>query len=197
MNASFYRRLWAFITDMFILGLVITMSLQLFSGINKGSISLLNEDLKSINRQLIEDEIEMKDYIYQYADITKKVDKLEIVDNLLNFIYIIMLFVYIPFFLKGQTLGMKLAKIKVVKSNGDKARMLDYLFRSLLIYMLGYLLITITCLFLVSSLTYLIVSIISAILVFLLVIISTFMILYRNDQRGLHDILTRTKIIRI
>lgn len=197
MKASFFRRLLAYITDMFILGTIITLSLLFFSNGNVKNIETLNNEVNQINEQLLEEEITMENYIYRYAELNYQMDKMSVIDNILNTLYIILLFIYIPFLFHGQTLGMKLSKIKVVKENGLSATLNDYLFRSILIYSLGYLIITLALIYIVPSLTYFTISSILVILEFLLVFISIFMILYRHDQKGLHDILTKTKVMKI
>lgn len=183
--------------DMIILGMVITLSLMLFSNKNSENIGNLNNELDKINEQVLEEEITTENYFYRYAQINYQLDKTEVLDNILNTLYIIFLFIYIPFFLHGQTIGMKLFKIKVVKESGKQATLNDFLFRSLLIYSLGYLIITLAMIYLISSLAYLILSLILLISEFLLVIISAFMVSYRHDKKGLHDMFTKTKVIKI
>lgn len=197
MNASFSRRFLAYITDMIILGIVITFSLMLFSNGNTKNLEALNSGVSELNEQLLEEEITIENYINRYADLNYKIDKMEVIDNTLNALYIILLFIYIPFLLHGQTIGMKLTRIRIVKDSGKSSTLNDYLFRSILIYTLGYLIITLAVVYIVPSIMYFLISSILLILEFLLVFISTFMILYRHDQKGLHDILTKTKVIKI
>ncbi len=197
MNASFLRRLLAYFTDMAILGIIITFSLLLFSNGNAKNLETLSNEVNEVNEQLLEEEITMENYIYRYAELNYQIDKMSVIDNILNTLYIILLFVYIPFLLHGQTIGMRLSKIKIVKENGTPATLNDYLFRSILIYSLGYLFITLAVVYIVPSLAYFTISSILVILEFLLVFTSTFMILYRHDRKGLHDILTKTKLMKI
>ena len=66
--------------------------------------------------------------------------------------------------------------------------------RALLIDFLGYLLITLIIINFISGFPYFIIATILGILQFSLVIASSFMILYNKKQKGIHDILTKTKI---
>ena len=197
MNANFFRRFLAYFIDMIILGIVITFSLMLFSNKNSDNLITLNNEVREINEQLLEKEITSENYIYRYAELNYQIDKMEVIDNILNSLYIILLFVYVPFLLKGQTLGMKLIKIKIVKDNGLEANLNDFLIRSILIYSLGHLFITLAVIYILPSFIYFTISSSLLFLEFLLVFISVFMILYRHDRKGIHDILTRTKVIKI
>ncbi len=197
MNANFFRRFLAYFIDMIILGIVISFSLMLFSNKNSDNLITLNNEVREINEQLLEKEITSENYIYRYAELNYQIDKMEVIDNILNSLYIILLFVYVPFLLKGQTLGMKLIKIKIVKDNGLEANLNDFLIRSILIYSLGHLFITLAVIYILPSFIYFTISSSLLFLEFLLVFISVFMILYRHDRKGMHDILTRTKVIKI
>lgn len=197
MNANFFRRFLAYFIDMIILGMIITFSLMLFSNKNTENLITLNNEVREVNEQLLEKEITSENYIYRYAELNYQIDKMEVIDNILNSLYIILLFVYVPFLLKGQTLGMKLTNIRIVKEDGLEANLNDYLFRSVLIYSLGHLFITLAVIYVLPSFLYFTISSSLLFLEFLLVFISVFMILYRHDRKGIHDILTRTKVIKI
>ncbi len=197
MNANFFRRFLAYFIDMVILGMIITLSLMLFSNKNSENLITLNNEVREVNEQLLEKEITSENYIYRYAELNYQIDKMEVIDNILNSLYIILLFVYVPFILKGQTLGMKLTKIRIVKDDGLEATLNDHLFRSILIYSLGHLFITLAVIYVLPSFVYFTISSSLLFLEFLLVFISVFMILYRHDRKGIHDILTRTKVIKI
>lgn len=195
-NASISKRVIALIIDVLILGLVITTSLKFFTN-NEEVINSLNDQMSEINSLFIDEKIDLINYLKIYSNLVVSVDKYEVLPNMLNCIYIIFLFIYIPFFFKGQTIGMKFAEIKIVKENGDNANLWNFTCRCLIFYSLGYLIITLSLLYLVPSLYYFITSLFLIFLEFLLVIISVFMIIYRHDRKGLHDILTKTKVVKV
>jgi uncharacterized RDD family membrane protein YckC len=51
--------------------------------------------------------------------------------------------------------------------------------------------------YLLPSKTYFVIISITGFIQLTLVIISTFMVLYRKDKRGLHDLLGKTKVVTI
>lgn len=197
MNANFFKRFLAYLVDIIIFGVIVTLSLNLFSNSYKNNIEVLNDEIVEINELVIEEEITFKNYIYRYAELIMQIDQMQALITILNVIFALLLFVFIPFFLHGRTIGMFITGIKVVKENDDSASLNLLFFRSLLIYSLGYLLIILGIMYFVPSICYLITSSILIILEFLLVIISGFMILYRNDRRSLLDIITKTKVVKI
>lgn len=197
MNASFIRRFLAYLIDIIIFGIIITLSLKLFSNSYGNNLKVLNDEMTEINDLVIENEISLKNYVYRYAELTKQIDQIEALNTILNIIFALLLFVFIPFLLHGRTIGMMITKIKLVKENNERASLNTLFFRSLLMYSLGYLLVVLGIMYFVPSICYFITSSILIILEFLLAIISSFMILYRNDRRGLQDIITRTKVIKI
>ena len=84
MNASFFRRLLAYAMDMVVLGIIITLSLSFFSNGNAKNIETLNKEVNEINEQLLEEEITMENYIYRYAELNYQIDKMSVIDNILN-----------------------------------------------------------------------------------------------------------------
>ena len=102
-------------------------------------------------------------------------------------------FVLIPYINKGSTIGKMLFKIKVDKQDG-KLKITDLLIRSFIINGNLYLLILLILLPFVNSLLYFTIENILGIMQIIVVIISGFMVLYKKDNLGLHDILTKTVV---
>ena len=88
-------------------------------------------------------------------------------------------------------------KIRVVALDGTNATMNQLIVRSLIIHFLGYALVALGLIFILNQNYYFLVATFFNLCEYLLVIISIFMLLYRRDQRGLHDIITKTKVVQI
>lgn len=144
-----------------------------------------NDIVEEVNEEF--DEI-AKDYIYILS-------KKGISNSIITLTCTLVYFGVIQYFLKGETIGKKLFKLKVVSANNKKLNILNYLLRSLIIN--DILLNTIGILFLAfatkavylkaDSLITTLVSVVEAVIIFL--------VLTREDQRGLHDLLFNTKVI--
>lgn len=136
-----------------------------------------------------------KDYEKQYY-------KLEKYNISYNIIYIIVVFSYFVGFnviTNGATLGKKLLKLRIVnnKDKNDKVSVLSYIVRCILLYQpISYLFRLVTLNFLSVSDYYFVNNIVYNIHSYLEFIILTFMIV-RLDGRGLHDIISNTKVIML
>lgn len=197
MEATFKKRLLAYLIDLFILSFLVVIIISIFNIDNNGTLISLNKELTNIEEEYIESRITFNDYIKEYASINYMIDKQEFFVNIINAILIICLYILVPYFLDGQTIGKKILKIKIVKNNNKKLDLNTLIIRSILINYLGYMLITLGLIFILNSFSYFIVGLILTILELLLVIISSFMVLYKSEKRGIHDILVNTKVIDV
>lgn len=150
--------------------------------ISKGEYKIITKEL---NQKF--DDI-AKDYVYI-------LNKEGIYNSIITLVCTLLYFGVIQYFLKGQTIGKKLLKLKVVSSSDKKINILNYLLRSLIVN--DVFLNTIGLIFLAfaskniyqqaTNTLQVLVSIIEAIIIFL--------VLTREDGRGLHDLLCHTKVI--
>lgn len=192
MKVSFIKRLSAYIIDILIFSLIFGIFTMIIPENN--NVIVLNGQLSDLSESVLKSELTMTAYINQYAGIVHSLDKELFLTNLFNLVLMIGYFAVLPFYYNGQTLGKKLLKIKVVKDN-DELTMNDLLIRSIVINGLLFSLIGFALIFMVSDLTYLTIISILLIIQILLVIISIFMILYRHDKKGLHDLWCKTSVI--
>lgn len=160
------------------------------------NVKVLNLEMNSINELALKHDIGISTYIMRYAQIMQDLDKERILVNILNCIFIMIYFVIIPYFFDGQTVGKKIMKLKVVRRDGELLMLNDLIIRNLIINGLGFLLISLCLLYIVPSIAYLILTIILGILQIILVLISVFMVIYRRDNRGLHDVISNTGVVK-
>jgi len=175
-----YKRILSYIIDITIIFIIMCIINNLFSN---------NLELNILNEEYFEKIITFNEYIENYKIVIHQIDKQNIIINIMSIILTIISFVVIPFLCNGQTLGMKLFKIKINKPLLNKI-----LIRSLIINGLGYMTFMLIILYLVNDNLYFILMNLLSFLQIIVVIISVFMVLYRKDQRGLHDILSKTEI---
>lgn len=192
MKASFIKRLIAYIIDIIIFSLIFEIFTMIIPDNN--NIAVLNQQLSNLSESVLNEQLSLSAYFYQYSSIVHSIDKELFLSNLFNFILMIGYFVMLPFYYNGQTLGKKLLKIKIIKEQDDLS-INDLLLRNCVINGLLYSLICFALVFLVSDLTYLIIISILGFIQILLVIISVFMILYRKDKKGLHDLWCKTSVV--
>ena len=128
-------------------------------------------------------------------DISYSVSKNSIPTSILNIVITILYFVIFQYFNNGQTIGKRLLGIKIINKSKEKPTFTQILIRSIIIY--GFV-TTISSLVILSCCskevyfnTYTYLSSIESILILL----SFVVMLFREDKRGLHDLIAGTSVI--
>ena len=192
MKASFFKRMGAFVIDYFIVLVIVSL-------ITMGFNTNKNNDLNSQMNQLISDYQNEKITIDEYKDETYKLNyelqKENMTVNIVTITLYIGYFVVFATLNKGQTLGKKLLKIRVVNKNNDKPSIWNMLVRSLFIYnIISILFSTVAVNFLnINTFTYIYTTL--GYIEYFVIIISFFMVIYKKDGRGLHDMMAGTNVI--
>lgn len=195
MKSKFSNRFLAYLIDIIIVALVF-LCLNSFMPKNH-NISVLENEITDLRSSYLKKEIDTKVYFNRYALIRKNLDQQYIPSNLLNVIIILCYFVLVPYYWDGKTIGKKIFKLKIVKSEpNEKVSLNNYLVRSIINNGVLCFLISMSTVFLFDDSKYLLITIICGILQFLLVIISGFMIIYRHDKKGVHDLVSGTQVIK-
>lgn len=129
------------------------------------------------------------------AEYSYVLSKYGIYNTVITLVCTLLYFGVIQYFLKGQTIGKKLLRLKVVSASDKKINILNYLLRSLIVN--DILLNTIGTIFLMftSKKIYLQANSILTTLVSISEAIIIFLVVTREDGRGLHDLLFNTKVI--
>lgn len=193
MNKSnFGKRFVAYILDAIIVSLIFSVLTMLIKESN--NLINLNNQLNTISENFINKTITMKEYFNQYSSIEYLISKEMFLQNLFSLILMIGYFVILPYYYKGQTIGKKMLKIKIVKED-DKLTINDLALRSLLANGIAMTFIELALIFLIKDTAYFITISILSFVQFLLVITSVFMILYRKDKKALHDIVCKTLVV--
>lgn len=191
------KRIWAFFIDYLLVSLFLTMVYQ---------IRILNPNYEKYNEtyekytELISDLdsneylsfIESKDYKLINYDLSKYSISLVCI----NLIVYILYFGGFQFWNKGQTIGKKIMKIKLV-SKKDNLKLWQCLLRTVILYSILFEVIKVVVITFVSvNKFYFINNILSVASSFLFYTI-VLCILFRKDGRGLHDILCDTDVVLI
>lgn len=128
------------------------------------------------------------DYVYI-------LNKKGISNSIITLICMFLYFGIIQYFLKGETVGKKILKLKVVSASGQPLTILNYSLRTLIVN--NVLINAIGVIFLAysSKKVYLQANNILNLLTSIVEALIIFYVLSREDQRGLHDLLCNTKVI--
>lgn len=192
MSASASKRIIAYIID-FIFVSAILMIVSYFIPKNS-NVEFLNNDMNNLTEQVLNSEITFEAYAREYSLYLSSVDKENVIYNVTSVVVMLIYYVIVPVIFKA-TLGKYIMKLEIKHKDGKKLNLYNTFVRSCITEGMLYSLITIFLVQIVSSETYLINLIILGFIEFILVITSLFMILYKRDKRGLHDILSRSIVV--
>lgn len=148
-------------------------------------------EYKEITNKINEDTTNLtKDYNYILG-------KIAISDSIITIITTLLYFGVIQYILKGQTVGKKLLNLQVVSASKKELNIINYILRSLIIN--NVLLNAIGLIFLAysSKKIYLQADSTLSLLVSIVEAITIFLVMTREDKRGLHDLLFNTKVISL
>lgn len=191
MVVKFNRRLLAYIIDMlFIISITMIIS-SLFKDNN--NILEAEKQINVLNEEFIKSEIDFNEYFNNYAIYNYTIEKNNIPCLVINIIFVIFYFIILPKCTNGWTLGKYIMKIKI-KSNDKKLSIKQLIIRSSIMNGLCYLILSFIALLVLKNQNYFIVLTILGFLQILLVIISGFMVIYRQDSKGLQDLISKSTI---
>ncbi len=186
------KRIFAYLLDIFFVSLISSLIVMIpIFNYNAPAIqektnemydSLLNTGSSDPDEDIL---------IEKLYDLEKESSSLTVVTAFVTFIY----FGVIAFINNGQTLGKMITKLRVVPVKDNKLNPGLYIIRTLLITSIIPQIINIASLSLMNANTwYNLTGIVSQVQEFFFLIILGFMI-FRDDERGLHDIICQTKVI--
>lgn len=193
MKAKFFDRLTAYIIDVIIISLITSIIFTSIPTNNKE----LEKQLSSLQDEVLSNNITYEEFVDEYQDLYYKNKKDTMTQSAITLTITIAYFVIFQYMNKGQTIGKKLLHLRVVDNNTEKPlSIFKGLIRSLLIWNILSGTLGIVLIYILNKesyiTSYLIISSLESIFIF----ITAMLTLYRKDNRGLHDIIINSKVIR-
>lgn len=213
-KTSFVKRVIAYIFDFLIISIISSLLLYLLpkdrynkyaDDSNKLSAILSNVYNKNNNTYTsdvytnseVSENKTTNDYIKEFNELSYDMEK-EILDiNIVTIGISLLYYVVFAYYMNGQTIGKKVMKIKVTSANGKKIGLNNFLLRSIVVDQLLMKTVLIVMLMTLSKTNYISYSEdVSNVFSVILVLCFAFM-LYRQDGRGLHDLISNTVVVDI
>ncbi len=193
-KALFIQRFFAFLIDSIIV--IFASSLIASPFVDSSKISSLEDKSIKLMENFRENKVSNKEYLAEYMNISYELAKNEGIVSLVSVFFGLLLFVVVPLYNNGQTIGKKLLKIKII-SDKDDLNANQLIFRAFIANSLLINLLSVIILLFSSKNTYFYCYGLCNLIQYFITIISIFMILFRKDRKSVHDLLVKTSVIRI
>ena len=192
MKMSFFKRAMAQLIDLFIVGIIIGI---VSMGFSTTRVEKLDEQLYDVMDSYVEGEVSIKEYIGSYIDIMYDRMQASTINNLVYLVVCVGYFLIFQFLNKGATIGKKLLGIRVVSYDGSDVSFLQMFIRTSIINEIITMAMILILVMVSSGVTFFVFYNIISFIENIFVIICIFMVLYRGDGLGLHDIMSRSMVI--
>lgn len=190
----FFPRLIAYIIDILLVSVVCTGVMFLIPE-NKNYNKYVKE-YEKIQMDLIQEKITKDEYIHKAVDIVYDIDYSNVVSMIIEVVAIILYFIVFQFYNKGQTLGKKLMRLRVVSIDDKSITLNQIAYRSLIVNAIFVNILILAALLFLGRNYYYYISSCLQFIAGIIVFITLMMILFRKDGRGLHDVIVGTKVVQ-
>lgn len=207
MNKYVYRRISAFLIDIFLVTFISTIFSSIsyvnpFIGNYKVAYDEYREIYKSESESVLTNPTikNVVDYSNKMSKQIYKIDYSMLFNNIYYLVFSFLYFVLFAYFTNGQTLGKKLFKLKVVRQDGEKVKLSNLMLRTLLsgssIFMGVNIIVIIQLLLLMipQNQVYFYAILFSSMISYVIEIIGL-VLLFSKEHRSLDDIIGSTKVI--
>lgn len=193
------RRFGAYLIDLLIIGIIgAILSYIPMLNPNANEYEQTYQEVLSLYERYSNNEITLNEYETGYISLSYDLNRSNAVYTCFNLVLLLLYFVIVPVVMKGQTVGKKLLRLKVVSHQDEgNVGIVSYLVRAII---QNNILITVAQLGIIFYFTkdnyytiYNNVNMVGYILLYLIV----FLVLVRKDKRGLHDLVAGTKVISL
>ena len=187
-----FKRLSAYIIDIIIISFISSLLFSTFCPKRaEENTKVLQEMLISI-KTLGSSEASTDDELQELSyKLEKTTQPLTIIQISVTIVY----FIFLQYFMNGQTIGKRLFKIRIKQENEKKLVPSLFVLREVILLVIPTKIIQIICLMQMKMNNYLKVSSLIQNIHFIIYLAIIGTIIFREDEKGLHDIIAKTKVI--
>lgn len=189
------KRIIAFVIDIVIVSLVVSLINLLPLDPYKDKYKDAYEKYNEVVQKSTEDE--KNDYKDEIIELNYEVYKYRTYSSMFSATALILYFGVLPLVMNGQTLGKKIMKLRVVSNNEKKLNFWKYLIRIVILNNIWLSLINVGAVYVVSGVKFYYVTYVISMLSSLIYMLNLIMVMFRKDNRGLHDMIAGTKVILV
>ena len=189
------KRIIAFVIDIVIVSLVVSLINLLPLDPYKDKYKDAYEKYNEVVQKSTEDE--KNDYKDEIIELNYEVYKYRTYSSMFSATALILYFGVLPLVMNGQTLGKKIMKLRVVSNNEKKLNFWKYLIRIVILNNIWLSLINVGAVYVVNGVKFYYVTYVISMLSSLIYMLNLIMVMFRKDNRGLHDMVAGTKVILV
>lgn len=193
IKAMFSQRVLAFLIDLLLLSIICSL-ITMFVPVNDTAAKLYEEQNRVLEGY-VDGSVSMKEYVNQMVDLGYDISRQTVIVSIVTIVISLLYYVVYPCYNNGQTLGKKLMKIKIKKTNDTELSMNDLLIRSMINNSILVNIINVILVLFLSKNLYLSTSSLVSFIQYLVLIISLIMIAFTKNAQGLHDKVCKTEVV--
>ena len=167
-------------------------------GISTTKVESLNKQLLELENKAMSGEMTMEEFANQSTSIMYDLEKASLPSDIITVVIFIGYFIVFQYLNKGQTLGKKIFKIKIVEGKKKESpRLITVITRSMLIDMILMRLVIIVFAIALDSYGFVMIYGLFSMLYMMFIFACVFMMLFRKDKMSLHDMITHSNVVEV
>ncbi len=199
------KRVLAYIFDIFAISIIVgALAVSPMNPNSDAMTEMQNEYVEKIKEFEVYDEdsdsdkaasIDVDGFIEYYKDYMYEYNRLSVYEEVITLVCIILYYVVFAYFFDGQTVGKRIMRIKVVKKDSTRADIASLIIRAVILFRIPFSVLAQVLVFFINQESFVRLYAFLNVITFALNVAIIAMIIVREDKRGLHDILAKTKVI--
>ena len=193
MKATFFERIGSYLIDTIIVSFIFSLICLGFGNYTSNTEKLMQE----LDEKLIQETITQEEYLKEYKNLLYDYQKENVLQSGISVALTIAYYVIFQYMNKGQTIGKKLLNIRVVDKNTNKPiPILKGLLRSFILLSILSGTLSLLLLYILNKDIYFVSYAIILLIEGIFTLTTIMLVLYKQDKRGLHDIMANTIVIK-
>ena len=198
MKPTVFKRAGAYLLDLVIVTLIVSLLSYIpILNPNRVAFSEKYNELSNLYTQYSKNEISNDEYEEAYIPISYDMYRLNSNYVILDIVIVLLYFGVLPFFTGGQTIGKKLLNLRITSIDDNELTLVNYLLRALILNNIIISIMEITVVYTMKVDNFFNVYSNINLVGYIITYITLFMVIVKRDNRGLHDLVARTKVIKI
>ena len=193
-KASFKKRALAYIIDMFIVSIIISI---MSYNLNTTKVDKLNREANNLMKDYVNGEVSTDKYIKDYASINYDISRETAINTGIYLVVCIGYFLVFQYLNEGASIGKKLVGIKIVSNDNKRVSFLQMFIRTSIVDDIISNIMILILIYMTSNMNFFMGYGIINLVCNLFIIISVFMIIYRKDKLALNDFMSKSYVMEV